>query len=140
MGEIATHVAQMLRQHRLARIAHAQIQIELGAEAHDPQNAIGHQANTVGSMRKRYDQQETQQQDEYFVPEHNPRCGPKALQARDIRRQFLAIGPGNQPTKKADLHSAPNRQGSQEGKIGPGGAHILCGLMQCDQTSRKQDH
>jgi len=68
MRKIAAHVAEMRRQQSLARIAHTKIEIELGAEAHQPKNAIGQQANLIGALRKRDNEQKAHRQDEQLMP------------------------------------------------------------------------
>ena len=85
MGEIAAHVAKMRRQHRLARIPHTQIQVELCAKPHEPQDAISHQTDAVGTLCESDNQQEAKRQNEYFMPKYNARCGPEALQTSKIR-------------------------------------------------------
>ncbi len=116
--EVGGEIAQVIRQEVLAEIAHAEEDIELGGETHDPERREGPQTHPVRPAGHRQGHRQRRGGQHQLVVDHRLRRAPEAPEAVVTGRLVAASRAGDGAGEEQHLVPSPDRDRRGEGDVG----------------------
>ena len=134
-AEIAFEIGEMLGEHLVAEIGHAQEQVELGRQPQPEQQQEGERGGLVWRVPGQREQQDRGRRDREVMVDHGRGRGGEAPPAGDTRRACGAVGAGDRAHQETHLVPAPDQDRGGEAGIGAVDAGVA--RLRPDQQDRR---